>query len=46
MADGSLEEDLFDPAMVASVKRANSSGGPRITFINEHVEAATSPAKQ
>jgi hypothetical protein len=36
MADGSVEEDLFDPAMVASVKRDNSFGRPRITFINEH----------
>jgi hypothetical protein len=36
MADGSVEEDLFDPAMVASVKRDNTFGGPRITFINEH----------
>ena len=35
MADGSVEEDLFDPAMVASVKR-DTFGGPRITFINEH----------
>jgi hypothetical protein len=46
MADGSVEEDLFDLAMVASVKRGNSSVGPRITFINEHIEAATLPANQ
>ena len=36
MADGRVEEDLFDPAMVESVKRDNSLGGPRITFINVH----------
>ena len=35
MADGSVDEDVFDRAMAASLKRAQRSGGPRVSFVNE-----------
>jgi hypothetical protein len=40
MADGSVDEDVFDRSMAASLKRAQRSGGPRISFVNEGAEAA------
>ena len=44
MADGSVDEDAFDRTMAASLKRAQRSGGPRISFVNEDAAApADSP---
>jgi hypothetical protein len=40
MTDGSVDEDVFDRTMAASLKRAHASGGPRVSFINESAEAA------
>ena len=45
MADGSVDEDVFDRAMAASLKRAHRSGSPRVSFVNEGSAAsAESPA--
>jgi hypothetical protein len=41
MTDGTIQEDLFDPAMAASLKRAAPSGA-RISFVNEPVAGPTS----
>jgi hypothetical protein len=40
MTDGSVDEDVFDRTMAASLKRAHAAGGPRVSFINESAEAA------
>lgn len=39
MADGSVDEDVFDGAMAASLKRSQRPGGPRISFVNEGAES-------
>ncbi|HYY84058.1 MAG TPA: hypothetical protein VE686_06100 [Beijerinckiaceae bacterium] len=45
MADGSVDEDVFDRDMAASLKRAQPSGGPRVSFVNEGSAASVeSPA--
>jgi hypothetical protein len=38
MADGSVDEDVFDRTMAASLKRAHRAGGPRVSFVNEGSE--------
>jgi len=43
MADGSVDEDVFDRTMAASLKRAHGSGGPRISFVNEGADGAAPP---
>lgn len=50
MADGSVDEDVFDRSMAASLKKAPRSGGPRISFVNEGAQnaapaEAAAPAK-
>jgi hypothetical protein len=42
MVDGAVEEDVFDPAMAASLKRAVRSGVPQISFVNEPVDVTGS----
>jgi len=35
LADGTVQEDLFDPAELASLKAARGSGKTRISVVNE-----------